>query len=329
MKLSHREFLFDSAHSARKFAEPVASAGDPARILAEVAALSDGAEVARDRRFSVFLARAEEIPETLNELGRLREIAFRAVGEGTGAARDLDRFDESYRHLFLWDREQERLAGAYRLALTDEVLARFGAEGLYCSTLFRFEPEFLDYLNPGIELGRSFVVPEYQGMPQPLPLMWKGLGACVVRLGRYRNLFGPVSISQDYSTIAKYLMVEFMTRELTHPTLARWVQPRNPFAVTDSLDGLGPEQISESLLTAAEVSAKISEIEPDGKGIPILLKHYLKLNATLLSFNVDPDFSDVLDALILIDLAEAPPVMLNRYLGKPGAASFLSRFQPG
>ncbi|MCB1232652.1 MAG: GNAT family N-acetyltransferase [Verrucomicrobiae bacterium] len=312
----------NSANGWEKIADPV----DPDLIRREIADMTATDEKARDRRFSVFLATADRIPAILNELGRLREIAFRAVGEGTGRARDLDDFDRYYRHLFLWDRENESLAGAYRLALTDEVLSKHGADGLYCSTLFHFEPEFLDYLNPGVELGRSFIAPAYQRLPQPLPLMWKGLGAYLVSLKRYRHLFGPVSISQDYSTIAKYLMVEFMTRELTHPTLARFVQPRNPFRMTDSLDGLGPDQISESLLTAQEVSAKVSEIEPDGKGIPILLKHYLKLDATILSFNVDPAFNDALDALILIDLAKAPPVMLSRYLGREGVDELRRRF---
>ncbi len=309
------------------FFEPVAPPGDPGRIRKEVGRLDAADELARDRRFSVFLALPERVPHVLEELGRLREIAFRAVGEGTGRERDLDRFDRHYRHLFLWDREHECLAGGYRLGLTDEILPEHGADGLYCSTLFDFEPDFLDYLTPGIELGRSFVLPEYQRLPQPLPLMWKGLGAFVVSREHHRHLFGPVSISQDYSTIAKYLMVEFMTRELTHPTLARWVRPRNPFQLTDSLDGLGPEQISDSLQTSQEVSAKVAEVEPDGKGIPILLKHYLKLNATLLSFNVDPDFNNALDALILIDLAKSPPPMLHRYLGREGTDRLLHRFE--
>ncbi len=313
-------------HSQSAPVVPVADPVDEAILRDEVAGLGEAEMVAGDRRFSVYLTTADRVPTVLTELGRLREIAFRSVGEGTGMARDLDRFDEHYRHLFLWDRETMRLAGAYRLAPTDEVLSTRGAEGLYCSTLFHFEPEFLDYLTAGIELGRSFVAPEYQGMMQPLALMWKGLGAWIVARGRYRHLFGPVSISQDYSTIARYLMVQFMTRERSHPTLSRWIQPRNPFTLTDSLDGLTAAQISESLRTAAEVSRAVAEIEPDGKGIPILLKHYLKLDATLLSFNVDPDFNNALDALILIDLAKAPSLVLRRYFGREGVDSIRRRF---
>ncbi|MCB1237090.1 MAG: GNAT family N-acetyltransferase, partial [Verrucomicrobiae bacterium] len=265
---------------------PVAPPVARDRLIGELGKLPADREFVRERRFSVFMATAAEIPAMVEEIGRAREEAFREVGEGTGKAFDLDRFDEYYRHLFLWDRETDALAGAYRLGPTDEILGRHGAEGLYCTSLFHFEPEFLEFLNPGIELGRSFIAPAYQRMVHPLALLWRGIGGYLSRNPRYRHLFGPVSISQDYTAISKYLIVQFMTRELQHPTLANLVQPRNPYRGAEGLEGLDPEKISGALRTAQEVSAHVSEAEPDGKGIPVLLKHYLKLNATLLSFNV-------------------------------------------
>ena len=301
---------------------PIAEALPQEALLAEIASLPESRRMLQEKQFSAYLVDAEEIPQLLHEICRQREIAFREVGEGTGRALDRDAFDDHSRHIFLWDHENDSLAGAYRLGLTDDILSESGAEGLYCSSLFRFEPEFLDFLNPGIELGRSFVTPPYQRMMQPLALLWKGITHFIADHPRYRRLYGPVSISQDYTAISKHLIVEFMERELRHPVLSRLVTPRNPFR-PDPVGGLSGGQISDSLEGIREVSARVAEAEADGKGIPILLKHYLRMNATLLSFNVDPDFSNALDALVLVDLVSAPETLLKLYFGREDAGRFL------
>ena len=286
-------------------------------LKSEVEALPEASLLASQGDLDVYLATAQEIPEILPEIGRLREISFQAVGEGTGNEIDLDRFDNHYLHLFIWDRNREQVAGAYRLAPTDKIIARYGPEGLYCSTLFEFEEPFLEHLNPSLELGRSFVTPDYQKSLAPLLALWKGIAAYVSRNPRYHRLFGPVSISQDYTPLSQDIIVRFLRENRWNKELGPLVKPLNPFP--------GNPEISPLLENIDQVSARVSESESDGKGIPILLKQYLKLNATLLEFNLDPAFSNCLDALILVDLHEAPPAVLTRYMGKAAFANFKRR----
>ena len=287
---------------------------NPTFLLSEVAALPASSHLADQGDLVAYLATAPQIPQLLEEIGRLREISFQAVGEGTGHEIDLDRFDKHYLHLFLWDHKQEQIAGAYRLAPTDKVIAEHGPEGLYCSTLFEFEAPFLKHLNPALELGRSFVVPAYQKSLAPLLALWKGIACYVSRNPRYHRLFGPVTISQDYAPISQDLIVRFLRENRWNRELGPLVRPLNPFP--------GNPDISPRLESIDQVSARIAESEPDGKGIPILLRQYLKLNATLLEFNLDPAFSNCLDALILVDLHEAPDAALCRYMGKEAFAKF-------
>ncbi|GHC55247.1 GNAT family N-acetyltransferase [Roseibacillus persicicus] len=285
-----------------------------ANYLRELTELPEASRLAEQGDLEVYLATADQIPHILREIGRLREVSFQAVGEGTGQEIDLDRFDQHYLHLFLWDRSQHQIAGAYRLAPTDQVMASQGPEGLYCSTLFQFEAPFLEHLNPALELGRSFVAPAYQKSLAPLLALWKGIATFVSRNPKYHRLFGPVSISQDYTPLSKDLIVRFLRENKWNRELGPLVRPLNPFP--------GSPEISPHLESIDQVSARIAESEDDGKGIPVLLKQYLKLNATLLEFNLDPAFSNCLDALILVDLHDAPPAILSRYMGKEAYAKF-------
>ena len=301
--------------------EPVAAPADPAVVLEEITRLQATGPLVSQVRFDVFLSPAEAIPAVLHEIGRLREISFRSVGEGSGKPLDLDHHDRTYLHLFLWDREARAVAGAYRLGRTDFLLSEFGAEGLYTSTLFQLDQPFLDHLNPGLELGRSFVAPDYQRSIHPLSLLWRGISSFVARFPRYARLFGPVSISDDYSPISQELIVRFLRDQRRNASLSGSVRPLNPYAGID-LDGAG---ISERFSSIEDVSAAVSRVEPDGKGVPVLIRQYLKLNATLLEFNVDPDFANVLDALVLVDLREAADETLVRYMGKETLQAFRQR----
>jgi hypothetical protein len=287
----------------------LAPAADPHELAHEIAHLRGPACLASIGTMRVLLAPAARIPATLREIGRLRETCFRAVGEGTGRALDLDEFDAHYLHLFLWDSQRRIVAGAYRLGPTDLILAKFGRPGLYTSTLFEFEPPFLDHLNPGLELGRSFVAPAYQRSVGALAGLWKGIGRFITRNPRYQKLFGPVSISRDYTPISRDLIVHFLRTTRRDPSLSPLVRPLHPFAPGTT----EPALISPHLNSIEEVSARIAEVEPDGKGVPVLLRQYLKLNATLLEFNVDPVFSNCLDALLLVDLRHAPPRLVQRF----------------
>jgi putative hemolysin len=294
--------------------QPVAMPGDVEAMAGEVAASGEDRKLVSAKELDVYLAPGNVIPRILREIGRLREITFRAVGEGTGKPVDLDAYDRSYQHLFVWNRETREVVAAYRLGLTDEILPRFGGEGLYTSTLFRFRDELLRQLTPGIELGRSFVRGEYQKSYLPLMLLWKGIGTFVSRNPRYRLLFGPVSISNDYASLTRQILVTFLECNAKLPALARLLAPKNP-------PNFGPGRRSEAALAGTvvnsieEVDELVAEIERNRRRVPVLLRQYLKLGAKLLAFNVDPDFGDVLDGLMLIDLAQVRPHVLGRYMG--------------
>ena len=260
----------------------------------------------------------------LREIGRLRESTFRQAGEGTGQARDLDRFDRDYLHLFVWHAGRREVVGAYRLGLTDRLRARYGPRGLYTRTLFRFGAPLLDEIGPAIELGRSFVRPEYQRDSNGLLLLWKGIGRFVARHPRYRRLFGPVSISAEYQSFTRHLLARFLSHQAFASELARLVQPRR---------ALTPEP-DTALLVRARVVAHLEDVEAlvreveAGRGLPVLLRQYLKLNARLLGFSVDPGFGNVLDGLMLVDLLEVRPALLQRYFGRDGVARLRAYHAP-
>lgn len=292
--------------------ESVAPPADPEILASEVGNLPRERFLARNGPLSVLLAEAGEIPHVLFEIGRLREITFRAAGEGTGGVIDLDWFDGHYSHLVLWNGDREEVVGAYRVGPTDAILPRFGADGLYTSTLFEYEPGFFDRLGPALELGRSFVRPEYQRSYAALLLLWKGIGRFVVRRPRYRNLFGAVSVSHDYSAESREQLVRFLTERHFLPALARFVRPKLPVGFDEAR--------ARRVADVDELGRVIGERE--GRAVPILLRQYLKLGGRLLGFNRDPAFGDCLDGLLLVDLLEAPPGAIDRFFGAAGMATF-------
>ncbi len=294
---------------------PIAPAVPPKRLSKEIETLPPSAKLASSKELSVYIAEAGQIPWCLQEIGRLREITFRGVGEGTGRAVDLDRFDNTYRHLFIWDARDAQIVGAYRMGLVDELVAKHGARGLYTSTLFRYRSGFTASLGAAIELGRSFIRPEYQKKHHSLPLLWKGIAAFVRQNPRYSKLFGPVSISQDYQRLSRDLIVSYLSKRRMDAHLARLVSPRTP-ALKRKPRGVSLSSLADPFYDAEEVSILVSEIESDGKGLPVLLKHYLKLDAVLLSFNLDRAFSNVVDGLIMVDLARAESKTVKRFLGE-------------
>lgn len=278
--------------------------------------------------FCVHLAEARHIPLLLREIGMLREKTFRLAGEGTGKEVDLDIFDAHYQHLFLWDKHGGRIAGAYRLGRTDTILKNFGAKGLYTATLFSFRPEFWDKIVPALELGRSFVCPEYQKSYAPLLLLWKGIAGFIQRHPEYRTLFGPVSIDNDYHSFSRQLIVSYLQVKGHMHELADHVRPRKPFRQRRMF------RLDDSLLTMMarnidDVSEIIADIDAHKSGVPVLLRQYLKLGGKFLGFNVDREFSNVLDGLVLVDLLRTDRRTLDRYLGKEGAQNFLALHQAG
>jgi len=307
-------------------AQPVPVAAGPALqpLAAEVAGLPASARLLTQGDYAVYLTTAAQIPGMLQEIGRQRELTFRAVGEGSGKALDLDPFDRHYLHLWLWDHAQGRLAGGYRLAPIERVLAERGERGLYVASLFRFRRGALRALGPALELGRSFVACDYQRDFQPLLLLWQGIGRYLVANPQYTKLLGPVSIARTYSDQSRGLMAHYLSRYCASPELAGAVRGnyRPPRPV---LSGLGDATVARLLQDVDAVASLVSAIEDDGKGLPVLLRHYLKLNGQALAWNVDRAFGDVLDALLLVDLRRTDPRLLRRYMGADGAVRFLAQ----
>ena len=334
--LRHRTYLLQNREAPKQFpaAKPVEMAAavlpgvriPDALLASELKKLPTERTLVETEDFSVLLARAHEIPNLLLEIGRLREMTFRQAGEGTGQALDLDRFDEHYWHLFVWNRQAAQVAGAYRLGPSDEILARSGPGGFYTNQLFHWKKPFLDRISPALELGRSFVRPEYQKTYAPLLLLWKGIGQFLLRNPQYKLLFGPVSISNGYTAASRQLMVKFLSAYRQSGELAPLVRARNPFRQRASkLSGkLADELIGATVWDVEELSALIADVELDRKGVPILLKQYLKLGGELVAFHVDRRFADSLDGLIVVDLRKTDPRVLERYMGKDGALRFLA-----
>jgi putative hemolysin len=287
-----------------------------ADLAGEVQRLPSECRLLQSGRFDVYCAPASRIRSVLVEIARLREITFRSVGEGTGQALDLDRFDQHYLHLFVWDREAHAIAGAYRLGTVDTIVAAQGIDGLYTSTLYKYDERLLSRLGAAIELGRSFVRAEYQRSSNALLLLWKGIAQFVARSGRYDVLFGPVSISARYSDMSRQLLQGFLFQNARHRELADLVTAITPpSTVPPGLEPIGDVQDLDRLIAGHE---------PDGKGIPALLRQYLRLNAKLLAFNIDPAFGDALDALMMVDLTTVDRTILTRFFGTEYARRFLS-----
>jgi putative hemolysin len=302
----------------------IAAPGDRSRIVEEVERLRKDHRLLASGDYEVFCAPKEVMPGILHEIGRLREKTFRAVGEGTGRSLDLDRFDDYYLHLFVWNRRGEELVGAYRLGLVDRIIARFGVRGLYTSTLFRFGRRLLEQMGPAIELGRSFVVAEYQRSYPALFWLWKGIGRFVCENPPYRALFGAVSISAEYGPMTKQLLMAFLRQNHFDADLAALAKPRNPPRWRRFPEGC-PELLSSVVRKIEDVDELVEEIEARHQGVPILVRQYLKLRARLLGFNIDPDFGNVLDGLFYVDLTQVDRSILDRYMGREEAGVFLRR----
>jgi putative hemolysin len=303
--------------------QPMVEPTDPGLMESEIAALPAGSLLDEQSDTAVYLAEANRVPNIVREIGRLRELTFRETGEGTGKSIDLDEFDTYYLHLFLWNRTAREVVGAYRLGQSDLILRNFGEKGFYTGTLFAYQRGFLERINPALEMGRSFVRREYQRSYAPLLLLWRGIGAYVKSNPRYKILFGPVSISNEYHPNSRQLIVHFLKEYCRAEDLARFVRARSPLR-TRPIQGWDSDGENSVAWDIEDLSAFIADIETDQKGVPILLKQYLRLGGKLLGFNVDSSFSNALDGLIVVDLVKTDPRLLDRYMGKEGAAAFLA-----
>jgi hypothetical protein len=253
----------------------------------------------------VFLAPAQYIPNILQEIGRLREITFREVGEGTNNATDLDKFDSYYHHMFLWDGDAKKLAGAYRMGLGSQIFPKYGIDGFYLQDLFRFEPELYPMMEQSIEMGRAFIIKDYQQRPMPLFLLWKGIVHTTLRFPEHKFLIGGVSISNKFSEFSKSLMIEFMKSNYYDPYVAQYINPKKEFKV--KLKDADKDFIfDETEADLNKFDKLIDEVEPGSLRLPVLIKKYIKQNAKVVAFNVDPLFNNAVDGLMYIRIADLP-----------------------
>lgn len=304
-----KERLIDKVPTSLKIPKPPKKIAMPvsAKVLeGEIERLREkDCRVLQSKNYEVYLAQQRDMPFCLNEIGRQREITFREVGEGTNNAIDLDKFDSYYHHLFLWDNEEKTIVGAYRMGLGSEIFKKYGIDGFYLQDLFRFEPELYGMMEKSIEMGRAYIVKEYQQKPMPLFLLWKGIVHTTLRHPEHKYLIGGVSISNQFSNFSKSLMIEFMKSNYWDPYVAQYIRPKKEFKV--QLKDADKEFVfDETQADLNKFDKLISEVEPGSLRLPVLIKKYIKQNAKVVAFNVDPLFNNSVDGLMYIKIADLP-----------------------
>jgi putative hemolysin len=321
-----RKPIIPIAKNINRKTEPVAEQV-PARILIEeFNKIRPGYELFNTKNYSLVCAPSDVIPNILYEIGRQREITFRAVGEGTNKGIDIDEYDFYYNHLFIWDTDENRLVGAYRIGKGKDILGIYGIKGFYINSLFRIRKQFAPVLSEAIELGRSFITGDYQKKAIPLFLLWKGIMIFLLRHAEYRYLIGPVSISNDLSKFSQSLIVEFIRKHFFDEKLARNIIPRKDFV-------LKPDKVIDTKVfidspekDINKIERVIIDIEP-GYRLPILLKKYLEINGKIIGFNIDPKFNDCLDGLMILDAYSAPKEFIQGLSREMNDPSILVRFR--
>lgn len=302
--------------------DPIADFLPKSQVAENIAMLPDEAKLFSQDEFDVYCTTYDNLDALAHELGRCREYTFRDNQQGTGKPLDLDKFDEYYHHLIIWNREEQEIMGAYRLGLADTIIHKKGIRGMYTRHLFRFRKKFLMVLNPEMkvmELGRSFIMPKYQGHRSGLLMLWRGIGMFISRHPDYTHLFGPVSIGSEYTLEARHLMSQVLRKYYCETDAAHYVSsykdlPNIPLHWTEDMLGV---------LECTNHTSAVVERNNNGKSIPILLRQYLRLNGKIAGFNVDPNFNNTLDCLIIVDIRNIPLRSLNKYMGKEATQSYL------
>jgi len=305
------ETFFDAIHfngkkSGLEIIEPVDQnllESDLKNIDSEYLLFSQGS-------FSAYCAPFSSMPHIMREVGRLREITFREVGEGTNRSIDLDQFDLHYQHLIIWDNVNKKIAGAYRIGKGRDILAQYGKKGFYINSLFKIKKEFYPFLEKSFELGRSFIIKEYQRHPFLLYMLWKGILWYLAKNPNYQYLIGPVSISNNFSGRSKSLIVQFMIKNYYDNSISKSIKPRKKFKIANEIlikNKTILKNIDDNIKT---LDLYINELQP-ARSIPVLMKKYLQMNGKIIGFNIDPDFNNCLDGLMLVNIADIPLDMFD------------------
>ena len=268
--------------------------------------------------YVVYCTTANKLPHVMREIGRLRETAFRDVGEGTGRALDLDEFDPHYHHLFVWNEASSEIVGAYRIAFTQELIAHRGVTSLYTHSLFEFDTLLFERLGPSLEMGRSFVNPAWQGNARALRLLWAGIAVLLDRHPTIRHLFGPVSVSPRFSNVGKFLIMTALQLHHMDADLKQLVRPRNaPRNLMQKASQPSEQRLTEisaGLADPGRLSKFLRRIERDLK-LPMLIKHYIELRGRFAGFSVDDAFNGTLDGLVFVRVEDISSKMRTRLTG--------------
>jgi putative hemolysin len=318
---------FFSGYTYRRKPEPEPLADPvPVDVLTrEFNSIRKDYELFTIKNYTVACAPTTKIPEIFNEIGRLRELTFRKVGEGTNKSADIDEYDIYFNHLFIWDTDANRIVGAYRIGKGKEILDIYGIRGFYIFSLFKISMDFHNILSQSLELGRSFIVEDYQKKAIPLFLLWKGIMVFLLRHKEYRYLIGPVSISNDFSRFSKSLIVEFIRKYFNDEDFSRYIEPRKHFVVKPDKAIDRNIFIDTSVRDINKIEKIIRDIEP-GYRLPVLLKKYLELNGKIIGFNIDPKFNFCLDGLLILDIYNAPREFIKGLSKELNDTTILSRF---
>jgi putative hemolysin len=294
-------------------------------LLKEIQAVKADYTLFKLKDYTVYCVPSRLIPNILNEIGRLREMTFREVGEGTNLSIDIDEFDLYYNQMFIWDDKEGRIVGAYRIGKGQDIVRQFGKRGFYFNSLFRADDSFIEILEQSLELGRSFVIKEYQKKPMPLFLLWKGILYFLLKNPEYRYMVGPVSISNNYSKISKDLIISFILKNHFDWKIAQQIRPRNSYKFKSDNPNLNilMENMAEDINNLDKCIGDFDELNT---GLPVLLKKYIKLNAKIIGFNVDPKFNNCLDGLIILDVYDVPKAMIESLSKEVNDGSILERF---
>ena len=283
--------------SGNKIPDPI----DAQLIEAEIKTVQN-CKIYEKSEYAVYAVKAYQIPHIILELGRLREITFRDAGEGSNRSVDLDHYDEYYTHLILWHNAKCKIAGAYRMARGSKIIQLFGIRGLYTASLFKIKREYYSKLNQSMELGRSFIVPEFQKQHLPLHMLWQGIFRILHQWSEVRYIIGPVSMSQNYSWHSREIMMKHLLKFYSPVDAERYILPRNPIKFKKSSVDL------ESILSITGSSIQklnriISIIDPLGLSLPVLYKKYLAQHAKIYAFNLDYAFNNCIDAFMELDIS--------------------------
>jgi putative hemolysin len=306
----------------KKIVEPI----DIELILSDLKTMTGEHFLFSHGSFSLYCAPFGCIPNIMKEIGRLREITFREVGEGTNKSIDIDQYDIHYNHLIIWDNTRKQIAGSYRIGKGKDIMDQYGINGFYISSLFKLKEGFNSILQKSLELGRSFIVKEYQRQPLPLFLLWKGILFYLMKNPEYQYLIGPVSISNDFSRQSKSLIVEFVKDNYFDFRLSAYIKPRKEFII--------PKRIlkkNKIILEGIDYNIKtldlyINEFQP-ALTIPVLMKKYLQMNGKVIGFNVDQKFNYCLDGLIMVNISDVPFEMVDSLAKELNGSQVNERFR--